>query len=345
MGVSIRELAALTGTSPTAVSLILNQRPHRYAKATVARVEEAAREHHYVPSSYAQTMRTKRFNNVFIVKGTKQWESQFPHIAEKFFVSVMNEHGIRVGKAQIEEERFQEKDFMLRIQREWQCDGFVFCYNYPGPNPLLRQLKDSRFPYVWYNQKHRFDSVRPDNMGGGRALAENFLRLGHQRIAFVCGSDTRQGHPDHYSVADRRAGYEAAMEEAGFAPRVYFTSSALAIDNMPMFRHWMSQPEQERPTAWICYDQKTAKCLATTALQLGLQVPQQCSLATIGTAYDCWDSGYRITYAIEYFDRMGLHLANMLVKKIEDPKAKVPTYVAPMDLRLGETSVPPLGAV
>lgn len=62
--------------------------------------------------------------------------------------------------------------------------------------------------------RHGFhaDAVLPDNVGGGRSIAEHVLALGHRRIAVVAGSRTLT------TVADRIRGLEAVLARAGLEP-------------------------------------------------------------------------------------------------------------------------------
>jgi LacI family transcriptional regulator len=53
------------------------------------------------------------------------------------------------------------------------------------------------------------DAVLPDNVGGGRAVAEHVLELGHRRIAVISGSLQLT------TVADRLKGVHHALIEAG----------------------------------------------------------------------------------------------------------------------------------
>ena len=54
----------------------------------------------------------------------------------------------------------------------------------------------------------------PDNLGGGRAVAEHLLGLGHRRIAVAAGSRRAT------TVADRLAGIEEALRPRGVARQV-----------------------------------------------------------------------------------------------------------------------------
>lgn len=55
------------------------------------------------------------------------------------------------------------------------------------------------------------DAVLPDNLAGGRTIAEHVLSLGHRRIAVAAGSRVLT------TVADRLAGIEQAFREYGLA--------------------------------------------------------------------------------------------------------------------------------
>lgn len=56
------------------------------------------------------------------------------------------------------------------------------------------------------------DAVLPDNLGGGRAVAEHVLGLGHRRIAVISGSRQLT------TVADRLEGVYEALRKAGLDP-------------------------------------------------------------------------------------------------------------------------------
>lgn len=330
---SIRELARVTGTSPTAVSLILNNRPHRYAPGTVERVRAAAEKNHYVPSIYAQTMRTKRFNNIFVIKGARPGESTFNQIVETSFHRELAERGFRMGLAFVEDEAFADPQFLVRVRRNWQCDGFIFAYNFPGPDRLRQQVREDPFPCVWFNQKFRFDAVHPDNFGGGAGLARAMVEAGHRDTIFVNHSGGLVDAPLHFSVEDRMEGYRSVIEGARLRPQFHRVTSRDPAAIKREFHELLSR--KKLPTGWIFYHGGLAKCFISAALEKGFRIPEDFSVATFGISGEAWDSGFRMTYAVEYFDRMGEQLARMLVERILHPDQKIPTVKIPMDVREG----------
>jgi len=337
---SIREIAAMAKTSPTAVSLILNGRPHRYAKDTVRRVEEAAAANHYTPSSYAQTMRTKRFNSVNLFKSAQQGHSGFDPIAERNFHDALAQLGIRMGIALIDDADTRRTDALTQIRRQWQCDGFAFAYNFPGPAPIVQQLKASPFPVVWYNQNFRYDSVYPDNIGGAINLTCRMLEAGHKKVTFVHPRPLGNLKRQHFSVGDRIKGYLRVMDKAGLKPDVRIVEGVGADAHCEDFLHRLNKAKH-LPTAWIFYGSTQAKAFATAAFLSGFRIPEHFSIGTFGIAYDVWSSGLRIEYATEFFDKMGAELGNMLAAKIASPELRITSVKVPMELRKGCASIGP----
>jgi len=337
---TIRKLAEFTGTSPTAVSLILNNRPHRYAAETVERVKQAAAKSQYVPSIYAQTMRTKRFHTVYVVKGARPGESTFNQVIERSFYDALAERGYRMGLAFLKDDTFGEPGFLRQIKRQWQCDGFVFAYNFPGPDTLRQQVAAEPFPCVWFNQKQRYDAVHPDNIEGGRRLATLMVEQGHRNLVFVQPSLVK-GQMTHFSVADRVAGYRAVLEAQRYRPEVVSVPTELVgpPEQVPFFDAMLAKTP--RATGWIFYSSGHLKSFVSAALRRGLVPPRDLSVATFGNAAEVWDTGFRVNYAIEYFDRMGTALADMLLAKINDPSRRIATRVIPMELREGCETVGP----
>jgi DNA-binding LacI/PurR family transcriptional regulator len=227
---------------------------------------------------------------------------------------------------------FSDTGFLDRARRQWQCDGFALAYNFPGPSALREQIADRRFPAVWFNQKQKWDTVYPDNTGGGVVVARHFVELGHRRLAWV--SAPRQGDlPEHFSVRDREAGARRVIEKAGGTLMPVTLGSLDPREQLDELGKLLRA--RKRSTAWICYSPRQAKVLVTAALILGLRVPDDLSVATFGSTFDSSSDGLRIQHATEFFDRMGSALGEMLIRKIENPEEALPSIKIPMEMAQG----------
>ena len=83
----------------------------------------------------------------------------------------------------------------------------------------------------------------------------------------------------HYSVADRREGYAAAMIDAGLSPRVIQPGAGDAIpreQRVAFARGLLSGGD--RPTAVVAYGDTTVVPLAMAAAHEGLRMPEDVSL-------------------------------------------------------------------
>ena len=115
-------------------------------------------------------------------------------------------------------------------------------------------------------------SLAFDNLEGGRLATRHLLDLGHQRIAFIAGTD------DHPDANDRHRGYRQALQEAGIAydpalvvPGEYHeVSGVLAVDRLLESR--------QRFTAIFAANDQMACGAALGLHRRSLRVPDDVSL-------------------------------------------------------------------
>ena len=115
-------------------------------------------------------------------------------------------------------------------------------------------------------------SLAFDNLEGGRLATRHLLDLGHQRIAFIAGTD------DHPDANDRHRGYRQALQEAGIAydpalvvPGEYHeVSGVLAVDRLLESR--------QRFTAIFAANDQMACGAALGLHRRSLRVPEDVSL-------------------------------------------------------------------
>jgi LacI family repressor for deo operon, udp, cdd, tsx, nupC, and nupG len=119
-------------------------------------------------------------------------------------------------------------------------------------------------------------SVRIDDMAVARVATEHLLQLGHRRIAYV-GGDPRQ-RINFTAPVDRRAGWLAALREAGIEPDPswevpgrFTAAGGLAAGNL-----LLDLPEP--PTAVFCASDDMASGILVAARRRGLKVPEDLSI-------------------------------------------------------------------
>lgn len=265
--VTIQDVARHAGVSKATVSRWLSGQPVRAAEA----VERAVDELRFRPNASARSLKTGRRGMVGVI---------VPDIGNPFFAAVVKgleraipDGSIRMLLANSEESAEVEAELLTDLID--RVDGFVLApatEEDAGPLKLTRQ----GVPVVLLDRKvsdgDPHDVVLVDNAGGAAAAARHLLELGHRRIAMINGPvNTTPGR-------ERRAGFMAALEQAGITP---LPEHDLAGDFKEASGHDLLHRLMALPTpptaVFTANNQMTVGALH--ALQeLGIDVPGELSL-------------------------------------------------------------------
>jgi LacI family transcriptional regulator len=116
------------------------------------------------------------------------------------------------------------------------------------------------------------DAVLPDNVGGGRAIAEHVLELGHRRIAVISGSRQLT------TVADRLAGVHEVLSGAGIDPNsVPVLEAAFTREGGRVCTQRLLQ-EHPRTTATVTLNDDMAIGCLSVLRAAGVAVPGRMSV-------------------------------------------------------------------
>lgn len=185
--VSIADVAALAGVSPTTVSHTLSGK-RRVSEAVRTRVEAAMRELGYVPSRTAQNLASGRTHVLGLV---------VPDIGNGYFAELAK----GVERAAIERrynvilcttgfEHSRELAYLQMI-RSRAVDGVIYA---AGSPPSTSELTDALgdLPLVLVDEEvpgAEATAFLSDNADGGRLAAEYLLGLGHRGALVLAGGD------------------------------------------------------------------------------------------------------------------------------------------------------------
>lgn len=133
--------------------------------------------------------------------------------------------------------------------------------------PLLACLEHSRLPYVLMNvdnsDLHAKNTISFDEVFTGAESTRYLMELGHRRILHV-GVDWEN---PHYSVFQRREGYERVMKQMGETPRMAYHR----YDDMEFIQEVVSLLQKsDRPTAIFAYNEFLALCCSRAITMAGL---------------------------------------------------------------------------
>jgi LacI family transcriptional regulator len=266
MSVTIYEIAERAGVSSSTVARILRgdvKESHRRSVETAKRIRRLASEMGYRPNLRARAFSRGRTHGIGLLYTDDAWifEGMNTHVVNSL-VRALQRAGYHLVFAPIDETGSWEE-----IVLGGQIDGGVVFQALPAE--VCAAVRDRQLPIVLLgdNSDPTVSQVVVDDFGGAYSATKHLLGLGHTRIMiFVHGSVK-----PHCSVAERLAGYRAAMAEAGL--ETY---------------ECLQQPEEEaisrltrpgnRPTAVVCYSNLEATLIVHAMWQFGVSIPGELSV-------------------------------------------------------------------
>ncbi|MFI8523916.1 LacI family DNA-binding transcriptional regulator [Promicromonospora sukumoe] len=357
------DVARLAGVSQSAVSRVIggDTDTARIPEATVRRIQDAIKELGYVPNPTARKLRTGR-NRML---GVHTFEAVFPRAREDFYFEFLL--GI--------EERAEEIDHDLvlftstggsdgrrRVYRDGVnrlnvADGAVLL-GVAADRAELARLEADGYPFVHIGRREvpgtRITCVVPDYESAAAAIVDRLADLGHERIAYL-----RAGI-DEESYADRRRGYESAVERRGLRDvspeRPGLAGAGLdaagpgaagsdwsGTDTAGTGTAWLDAVADGAVTGVVADAEWLANPLAERLAERGLTVPRDVSVAVLegvgpdaAVHWDCLQIPRR---------EVGRLAIDTLVGLLDEPGTPVADVLVPCVVVEGETvAAPPSGS-
>jgi DNA-binding LacI/PurR family transcriptional regulator len=155
------------------------------------------------------------------------------------------------------------------------------------------------------------DSVRCDDVAGGKMLTEHLLELGHRRIAFLTDEVFAE------TVQSRWQGYALAHEEAGIIcdPRLSLLYQFISAEIFePTMRRLWENPDV-RPTAIVCSNDVVAFLLLRYLHGEGIRVPEDVAVTGYGNSMPDYTAAVSLTTVDQPFSDVGREAARLLCER------------------------------
>ncbi len=268
--VTIREVAALTGVSPSTVSRVLNGKDAGHMRPeTKERVLAAIEALDYTPAKAARILRKKKTGVVAIL---------LPDISNPFFsllargvASVAFEQGLSTLICDSDNSPEKETQYWDILLAEG-VDGIVFVpVGRPNEAKLKRLLARGVGIVVADRRVEGFPAVEADNRGGSAVLAEHLISLGYRRLAYIAG-------PKGVSTAeDRLAGFARALEAHGLTPVTVRRGDFTLRSGYALAREVLSQHREV--DAIVAGNDLMAIGVLRAAEDMGVEIPETLGVA------------------------------------------------------------------
>jgi LacI family transcriptional regulator len=191
----------------------------------------------------------------------------------------------------------------------------VICHSNEFSEPMRLELAAAGIPMVHVDNigpEELFSSVCSDDFDGAKQAVAHLYDLGHRRIAHITGN------LDHVYAKVRYEGFLAGLKERGLTfdeTLAGFADGETALtDN---FRKMLfNLLKKGRPTAIFCSGDPTAMKVLKAAVESGLKVPDDLSIAGFaGLEYTQW-AVPALTTVRQPFVEMGRAAAEILISEI-----------------------------
>jgi LacI family transcriptional regulator len=329
---TLADIARIAGVSTMTASRVIADKPGVTAR-TREQVLSAAQQLGYVPNRAARQLARGQTNVIGLV--TSYIGS--PYIAE---ILAGIESALRhtdndlviYNVRQVSAERRA-----LALFGQGMVDGLLIASQItPEAEALLTVLQHKRVPFVLIDQSSTLSSIGQvigDNRKGMSDATRYLLQIGHRRIAFFAGP------LDLHVARERLAGFRAAMAAAGAVVDESLIREA-GFSDYEAARHaheLLALPD--RPTAILASNDDMALAVMTTALRLGLRVPQDLSVIGFDDIPPAAHSQPALTTVSQQLRLMGQTAAELLLDGVKSLPMRPVTLPNPLMLR--DSCAPP----
>jgi len=330
MAVTIKEVAALAGVSPSTVSRTCKNNPS-ISEETKEKVRRAMAELGYEPNFQASNLASQNSRTIGIIlpaSAREAYENAFYLEAIRGISQFCNprQYMNTVITGQDDEEVLQA---VRTVTRSGQVDGFIVLYSKQS-DPVIEYLYGEGLLYVLVGKAYQFANqtiyVDNDNLLAGEEATEHLCRLGHSRIAYL-GS-----HSSLMFSADRKAGYQTALLKRNIPlrPEYMIQVSSVFKDFSGEIRRLLSLPE--RPTAMVVSDDILAVALQRVCGELQLSIPRDLSVVSFNNSLLARLSSPQLTSMDINSFQLGIEAASQVINHIENPNLMATKIIVPHHL-------------
>lgn len=266
MPVTIYEIAERAGVSSSTVARILRgdvKESHRRSAETAKLIRRLAREMGYRTNLRARAFSRGRTHGIGLLYTDDAW------IFEGMNTQVVNSlvRSLQRSKYHLVFAPIDASGAWEEIVLGGQIDGGVVFQSLP--TEVLTTLQERELPLVLLGDDSdpTISQVVVDDVAGAYAATKHLLGLGHKRILFFVHDTIKP----HCSIAERLAGYRAAMDEAGLQRRECVrVPEEDAIDVLVR--------GSDRPSGIVCYCNLEATLIVHAMWQYGVSIPGDLSI-------------------------------------------------------------------
>ena len=330
MAVTIKDVAALAGVSPSTVSRTCKNNPS-ISEETKERVRKAMAELGYEPNFQASNLASQNSRTIGIIlpaSAKEVYENSFYLEAIQGISHYCNgrQYMTTIVTGQDEAEIL---DAVRSMSRSGKVDGFIVLYS-KKEDPVIDYLFNEGLLYILIGKATQYTNqtiyIDNDNLLAGREAAEYLYQLGHRRIAYL-GSDSSL-----MFSADRKAGYQLALasHQLPVRPEYCVEVKNVSQNNEEAIRGLLMQ--KDRPTAILVSDDILAVSLERVCLENHLAIPEDLSIISFNNSLFARLTSPQLTSIDIGAGQLGSEAASQIINHIENPNLLATKIIVPHHL-------------
>ena len=330
MAVTIKDVAALAGVSPSTVSRTCKNNPS-ISEETKERVRKAMAELGYEPNFQASNLASQNSRTIGIIlpaSAKEVYENSFYLEAIQGISHYCNgrQYMTTIVTGQDEAEIL---DAVRSMSRSGKVDGFIILYS-KKDDPVIDYLFNEGLLYILIGKATQYTNqtiyIDNDNLLAGREAAEYLYQLGHRRIAYL-GSDSSL-----MFSADRKAGYQLALASHQLPVRSEYCVEVKNVseNNEEAIRGLLMQ--KDRPTAILVSDDILAVSLERVCLENHLAIQEDLSIISFNNSLFARLTSPQLTSIDIGAGQLGSEAASQIINHIENPNLLATKIIVPHHL-------------
>ena len=326
MAVTIKDIAAQAGVSPSTVSRVCNDNPS-ISKETRDRVRKVMAELGYEPSMPSVPASNDIHMVGIILPPSMQSVYRNPFFLEAIrgICEFCNPHGVvtAIVTSASDEEAVTAVKKLVSTR---QIDGFILLYS-KQDDPVVEYLCEEGILYVVVGTPQQFRSqtvcIDNDNLNASREATDYLCELGHKRIGFLGGSSS------FYHCRDRKAGYQLSIMQHGLAfdSAICLEINNVALEGSDRIHDLLSRGD--RPSAILTDDDILGLVLEQQCINLGLRIPEDISIVSFNNSLYSSMTVTPLTCVDVNSFQLGFEAASQIVNHVQNPNLMATKILVP----------------
>ncbi len=317
MAVTIKDVAALAGVSPSTVSRTCKDHVS-ISRETKERVRRAMAKLGYEPNIQSGSLSGQNAEAIGIILPPsyhETYENAFYLEAIRGISQFCNQRQY-ISMIITGQDTEEILGAIHTMNASNQAEGFILMYS-KQDDAIIDYLCNEGILYVLVGKAQNSASqtihIDNDNLLAGQDAAEYLYQLGHRRIAYL-GSESL-----FLFSAERKSGYQLALlrHNLPVLPEYCVEVNCIPEEDSGHIRALLEQPQ--RPTAIIASDDILAVALERTCIRMGLSVPEDLSIVSFNNSLFARLTSPRLTSIDINSFQLGIEAASQLINHIENP--------------------------